>query len=182
MHPMPPRVYLRVGPNAPEHTTFIEHLGIQNDLQIFSKNNVSPLKFCHHGTTCVRFKDKFSKYKMPKMLAFDNFRAKDMCSPSQIVYYFHWDLSRHYADTIVFSVNDKGMKSCGEVDADDVLRHVFPNGKFEAHSWMLYRNITEIHHMLPDGTVRILACGGKKLEDPIVLTEMECLERETIRV
>ncbi|KAJ1465365.1 hypothetical protein T484DRAFT_1757473 [Baffinella frigidus] len=116
------------------------------------------------------------------MVAFDNIQLKDMCKPSPIVYLFHPSSHFRNIDTWVFSVNDKGMKSCGEVDADDVMRHVFPGGAFEAHSLMLYRNITEIHHMLPDGTVRILACGGKKLDSAIVLTPHACMERETARV
>ena len=64
-----------------------------------------------------------------------------------------------------------------EFDADDVMRHVFPGGDFEAHSYMLYKNITEIHHMLADGTVRVLSCDGKKLEEAIVLSYKECIER-----
>jgi hypothetical protein len=104
-----------------------------------------------------------------------------MCSPSPIVYGFRsCDLPKNM-DTIVFSVNDKGLKSTGEVDADDVITHAFgeDNGH---HRHMLYRMITEIHHMLPDGTVRILACGGKKLQDAIVLTPDECMAREIARV
>ena len=115
------------------------------------------------------------------MVAFDNFPAKQMCSPSPIVYGFkNWSNLPKNMDTVVFSMNDKGMKSCGEVDADDVIAHAF--GVDNGHWHMLYRMITEIHHMLPDGTVRILACGGKKLEEAIVLTSDACMARETTRV
>ena len=71
------------------------------------------------------------------------------------------------------------MKSCGEVSAQDILDHAF--GKDTGHVPRLYHWISEIHHMLPDGTVRILACGGKGLEDPIVLSENQCREREAVR-
>jgi len=42
--------------------------------------------------------------------------------------------------------------------------------------------VTEMHHMLPDGTVHMLACDGKKVEEAIVLTPHACMEREIARV
>ena len=117
------------------------------------------------------------------MVAFDNFTPAHMCSPSPIVYSFHWDNIRaENLRAVVFSLNDKGMKSCGKIDSDDVLRYAFPKGAVQAHIWMLYRQIAEIHHMLSDGTVRVLATNKRKLENPIILTQSECIERETTRV
>jgi hypothetical protein len=125
----------------------------------------------------IKFCNMVCRYRGQKMVAFDNIQPKDMCKPSPIVYWFKPASDLGKVNTWVFSVNDKGMKAGGEVTADDILKHVFPDGSFEAHSWMLYRNIKEIHHMLPDGTVCILACDGKKLENAIVLTYDECIER-----
>ena len=173
------KIFLRVGPSAP-HTDFVEHIAMTHNLQLFANVNMTPRKFCY-GPGSARFNAKVLKCKKPKILAFDSFHAKDMCDPAPIKYNFHWNGEIQDLHTVVFTVNDKGMKSGAEVDADDVLRHVFQNGDFEHHRCMLYRNISEIHHMLSDGTVKILACGGKKLEDPIVLTEKQCLERETAR-
>jgi hypothetical protein len=175
---MPPRVYLRVGPNAPEHTTFIEHLGNQNDLRIFRKNGMTPVKVLTSLKGGTRFCNEVRRYKGKKMVAFDNIDAKHMVRVGKLK-----RLGGHPfedVDAWVFSINDKGMKSCGEVSTQDILDHSF--GKDTGHVPRLYHWISEIHHMLPDGTVRILARGCKELEDPIVLTEMECLERETIRV
>ena len=118
------------------------------------------------------------------MVAFDNFTPAHMCAPSPIVYSFHnWnDIRAENLRAVVFSLNDKGVKSCGEIDSDDVLRYAFPNGAAHYHNDMLYHQIAEIHQMLSDGTVRVLATNGKKLENPIVLTQSECIERETTRV
>jgi hypothetical protein len=54
------------------------------------------------------------------------------------------------------------------------------NGFYFIESVSPYANqyITEIHHILPDGTVRILACNGQKLEEAIVLTADAFMERE----
>jgi hypothetical protein len=172
-----PHVYLRVGPSGSGHTRFIQELSNTRNLQLFMKHTVTPTKF-RSGVGSTRFCEMVDRCKEPNMIAFDDFKASGMCRPHPIVY-ARWPTR---TDTIVFSMNDKGMKSCGEVDADDVLRHAFPKGAFEAHSWMLYRMITEIHHMQADGKVRILACGGKKLEDAIVLTPEECIAREIKRV
>ncbi|KAJ1463625.1 hypothetical protein T484DRAFT_1758689 [Baffinella frigidus] len=124
----------------------------------------------------IQFCNMISRYNGQKMVAFDNIQPKDMCKTSPFVKWFPYPCIGT-VNTWVFSVNDKGMKSCGEVTADNILRHVFSDGAFETHSGMLYRNIKEIHHMLPDGTVRVLACDGKKLEDAIVLTYDECIKR-----
>ena len=97
------------------------------------------------------------------MLAFDNFTPKQMCGPSPIVYSVHWyNICAENLDTVVFSLNDKGMKSCGEIDSDDVLRYAFPKGAAQAHNAMLYRQIAEIHHMLSDGTVCVLATEARE--------------------
>ena len=69
------------------------------------------------------------------------------------------------------------MKWSGELDAEDILVHVFGKEGLEGRLTIMYNKITEIHHMLPDGNVRMLACGGKKLEDTIVLSYAECIER-----
>ena len=172
------RFYIRVGPSGAGHTDFIQHLSNTCNLRLFSKQGMTPKKYCY-GPGGDRFCSQILKCKQPKMLAFNDCRAKDMCRPSPIVYNFGSSNLHQDLHTVVFSVNDKGMKSCGEVDADDILKHAFPNGAFEAHSHMLYQNIFEIHHMLTDGTVRIMACGGKKLQDPLMLTKNECLARET---
>jgi hypothetical protein len=180
MERKPPRVYLRVGPDGSGHTRFITHLSETFNLQLFTKHSITPTKFCK-GPGSTQFCAKVNRCNQPKMVAFDNFQAKHMCSPSPIVYGFkNWSNLPKNMDMVVFSMNDKGMKSCGEVDADDVITHAF--GKDNGHWHMLYRMITEIHHMLPDGTVRILACGGKKLEEAIVLTSDACMARETTRV
>jgi hypothetical protein len=168
---MKPRVYLRVGPSGSGHTRFIKELAETCKLKLFMKHRITPKKFCY-GPGSTQFCDKVDSCKQSNMIAFDGFHAKHMCRPSPIVY-AQWPKK---TDTIVFSMNDKGMKSCGEIDADDVIAHAF--GVDNGHWHMLYRMITEIHHMLPDGTVRILACGGKQLEEAIVLTPKECMARE----
>jgi hypothetical protein len=179
-----PHVYLRVGPGGSGHTRFIHDLATCLDNELFlgfpgpgfiRGANVTP-KNVFNGMS-VRFCNRVRRYKGLKMVAFDDIQPKDMCKPSPIVYLFSSASELGKVNTWVFSVDDTGMKSCGEVTADDILRHVFPGGAFEAHSCMLYRNIKEIHHMLPDGTVRVLACDGKKLEDATVLSYTECIER-----
>ena len=150
-----PRVYLRVGPSG--SAEFIEHIAEISNLELHMKKNMTPRKYCR-GPGGQRFCEKIQKSHKQVMVAFDNFTPAHMCSPSPIVYSFHWDNIRaENLHTVVFSLNDKGMKSCGEIDSDDVLRHAFPNGAAQAHIWMLYRQIAEIHHMLSDGTVRVLA-------------------------
>ena len=136
---------------------------------------MTPKKICY-GPGSSRFNNTSLKCNYPKMLAFDNCHAKEMCSAAPIEYNFHWNGLVNEFHTVVFSINDSGMKPCAEIDADDLLRHAFPK-QFDEKKIMLYSKILEIHHMLSDGTVRILAYGGKKLEDPIVVTETECLER-----
>ena len=84
---------------------------------------------------------------------------------------------RTSVDTWVFSVNDKGMKLSGNDDAEDILVHLFGKDDLESRRDILYNLVTEIHYMLPNGTVRILASGGKKLEAAIVLSYDECIER-----
>jgi hypothetical protein len=111
------------------------------------------------------------------MVAFDGIQPQDMCKAFPIVYLFNPSSNCGTIGTWVFSVRDNGMHPRRGVDADDVMSYVFPGGAFEAHSDMLYRNITEVHHMLADGTVRVLACGGGKLEDAVVLSYDESIER-----
>jgi hypothetical protein len=169
-----PHVYLRVGPGGSGHTRFIHDLATCLDNELFTGLHVTPKKV-FNGMS-VQFCSRVRRYNGPKLVAFDDIQPKDMCKPTPIVYWFRFP-RLGTVNTWVFSVDDTGMKSCGEVTADDILRHVFPGGAFEAHSCMLYRNIKEIHHMLPDGTVRVLACDGKKLEDATVLSYTECIER-----
>ena len=168
-------VYLRVGPTSPAHGNFIRFMAKACNLQLFCKNGMTPKKFCY-GPGSARFNNKALKCKTPKMLAFDNCFAKDMCDVAPIEYNFHWNGLVNDFKTVVFSVNDTGLNQFSEIDADDLLRHVFPN-EFDCKKMMLYSKVSEIHHIMPDGTVRILFCEGKKLEDPVVVTETECLER-----
>jgi hypothetical protein len=175
-----PRVYLRVGPSGSGHTSFIQNLAQTRDLKLFTKRTRTPRKMFHHGST--KFEHTIYRYEGKKMVAFDNFRANHMCCPRQFKFLTCRDI-----DTWVFSVNDKGMESCGEVDADDVLAHAFIEDLragvgLVARRINMYQYITDIHHMLPDGTVRILACDGKKLDEAIVLTADACMARETARV
>ena len=169
-------VYLRVGPTSPGHGNFIRYMAKACNLQLFCKNGMTPKKICYGpGSSC--FNNKALKCKNPKMLAFEDCRSKDMCDVAPIQYNFHWNGLINDFKTAVFSINDTGMNLCAEID---LLRHAFPN-EFDEKKTMLYSKILEINHMLPNGTVRILACGGKKLEDPIVVTETECLERILVR-
>ena len=168
-------VYLRVGPSSPGHGNFIRYMAKACNLQLFCKNGMTPKKFCY-GPGSARFNNKALKCKKPKMLAFDDCRAKDMCAVAPIEYNFHWNGLINDFKTVVFSINDTALKSCADIDADDLLRYAFPDECNEKRT-LLYNKILEIHHMLPDGKVRILASGGKKLEDPIEVTETECLER-----
>jgi len=165
-----PPVYLRVGPSGSGHTRFIHDMCNECNQDLLSRHNMTPKKFINGMPRCRGSKKR-------TMVAFDDIRPKDMCKASRVVYLFHPSSPCKTVDTWVFSVREDGMNSCGEVDADDVMRYVFPGGDFEAHRDMLYRNITEVHHMLADGTVRVLACGGKKLEDAVVLSYHECIER-----
>jgi hypothetical protein len=127
----------------------------------------------------TKFEKNMCNYKGKKMVAFDNIQAKQMCTSW---YFKRLDgflegNSLKGVDTWVFSVNDKEMKSCGEVDAEEILIHAFGSEDVKYRRFMLYKNITEIHHMMSDGTVRILSCDGKKLDEAIVLTHEECIER-----
>jgi len=131
---------------------------------------MTPKKFFNGVPLCRGLKQR-------TMVAFDDTQPKDMCKASPIVYLPHPSSNCETVDTWVFSVRDDWMRPCGEVDADDVMRYVFPGGAFEAHSCMLYQNITEVHHMLANGTVRVLAYGGKKLEEAVVLSYDECIKR-----
>ena len=166
-----PPVYLRVGPGGSGHSRFIHDVCDACDQDLLW-HNMTPKKFINGMPRRTRYR----RSKKRTMVAFDDIRPKDMCKASRIVYLFHPSSPCKTVDTWVFSFSDVGMNSCGEVDADDVMRHVFPGEQFEAHRDMLYRNITEVHHMLADGTVRVLACGGK-LEDAVVLSYRECIKR-----
>ena len=72
------------------------------------------------------------------------------------------------------------MKSSGEADAENILVHLFGKDELESRQSVMYNLITEIQHVLPNGKVRILACGGKKLEDAIVLSHKECTDRMVV--
>ncbi|KAJ1463804.1 hypothetical protein T484DRAFT_1758561 [Baffinella frigidus] len=142
-----PHVYVRVGPGGSGHTRFIHDLSMCRNNELFTKLNATPKKVFHGMAS--QFSNRIRRYNGPKMVAFDDIQPKDMCKPSYIVYWFRF-FRLGPVNTWVFSVGDKGMQSCGEVTADDILRHVFPGGAFEAHSCMLYRNIKEIHHIRRD--------------------------------
>ena len=179
LHAMPPFVYLRVGPSASSgHTDFIDHMARKHDLQLFSKSDITPVKIIDNVKGGMRFWNKINRYKGKKMVAFDNIDAKHMVQVGKLKRLGSVS-NFEDVDAWVFSINDKGMKSCGEVSIQDILDHAF--GKDTGHFPRLLRWFSEIHHMLPDGTVRILACRGEKLEEPIVLTEYECLQRESVR-
>jgi hypothetical protein len=175
-----PRVYLRVGGNGSGHTSFIKHVSKTCDLQLFTKPTMTAFKIFHGRSS--QFLAQIHRYKEKKMLAFDNIRPTQMCQASCMLRLrgSHDDHMKNI-DTYVFSINDTGMKSCGEVTADDVLTHAFGTDGLKAHRHVLYNVMTEIHHMLPDGTVRVLACAGEKLVDPLVLTQDECNARVTKR-
>ena len=175
----PPFVYLRVGPSASSgHTDFIDHMARKHDLKLFAKSGITPVKIINNVKGGIRFYNKIRRYKGNKMVAFDNIDAKHMVRVGRLK---RMGSSGNFedVDAWVFSINDKGMKSCGEVSTQDILDHAF--GKNTGHVPRLFSWFSEIHHILPNGTVRILACRGEKLEEPIVLTQQECLERETVR-
>ena len=178
----PPKIYLRVGPTGSGHTSFIKNVARTCELKLFSKRTMTPMKIFH-----ARFSHMFHNFihsKGKKMVAFDNTQAKHMCTPRPFKFFGN----RTYGDidTWIFSINDNGMKKCGEIDANDVLAHAFSEDLRTGDGLMarridMYLYITEIHHMLPDGSVRILASGGKKLQDPIVLSALECIERVCVQ-
>lgn len=172
-----PLVYLRIGPGGCGHSRFIHDLSCKTNQELHMRHSVTPKKF--FGGTARGFCSMIRRCKGQNMVAFDDIQKKEMCKASRIVYMLHPATGSpcRNVDTLVLDFNDAGMRSCGEVDADDVMRHIFPDGAFEAHRSMLYKNITEIHQLLVDGTVRVLACGGKKLENVIVLSYEECIQR-----
>jgi hypothetical protein len=114
-----------------------------------------------------------------KKMGYANTTVKNMCFIKNLKSLDHEPKCdrRTRVDTWVFSVNDEGMKLSGNDDAEDILVHLFGKDDLEFRRGTLYNLVTEIHRMLPDGTVRILACGGKKLQDTIVLSYDECIER-----
>ena len=167
-------MYLRVGAVGSGHSRFIYDVAKTRNLTVFSKSSAktfSGLSQKESEMVLGRKRRDSTACARKAMVAFDGIKQKNMCRAGFILF-LQADAE---IDTYVFSVYDQGMKK-GEVDADDVLRQAFGKVDFE-----LYRKITEIHHMLSDGTIRILACGGAKLADPIVLTYDECLAREVAR-
>jgi hypothetical protein len=173
------KVYLRVGLNGSGHTRFIQDLGKMCGLKCFNKKIRTPLKTFHRRST--QFEKAIGLYEGEKMVAFDNTPAKQMCNLRTFKNLnggcLTCDSIRNGIDTWVFSVNQSGMKSSGDIDIDDILVHVFGKDELQGRRNIFYRNITEVHHMLADGTVRVLACDGKKLEDAIVLSYNECIKR-----
>ena len=173
-----PHFYLRVGPCGSGSTRFIRDLATKCDMTLFTKHSRTPIKMFHRQPT--KFEDTVGRFEGKKMVAFDDTPVKNMCSCRTFKHLDRYLLtcnSLKGINTWVFSVNDKGTKSSGELDAEDILVHVFGKEGLEGRLTIMYNKITEIHHMLPDGNVRILACGGKKLEDTIVLSYAECIER-----
>jgi len=173
----PVHIYIRVGPSGSGHTRFIQDLATKCDMKLFTKRTRTPFKLLNRQPT--KFEKMIAHCKEKKMVAFDNTPVKNMCfikNLKSLNFEPKWD-RRARVDTWVFSVNDKGMKSSGENDAEDILVHLFGKDELESRRGTLYNLITEIHHMLSDGTVRVLACSGKKLEDAVVLSYEKCIER-----
>jgi hypothetical protein len=181
------RLYIRVGPNGSGHTRFIRDLATKCDMKLFTKRTRTPYKLLNRQTT--KFEKMIADCTEKKMVAFDNTpvkswryantTVKNMCFVKNLKSLDHEPKCdrRTSVDTWVFSINDTGMKSSGEDDAEDILVHLFGKDGLEGYRGTLYYLVTEIHKMLPDGTVRVLACGGKKLQDAIVLSYDECIER-----
>ena len=156
-------------------------------MKLFTKRTRTPFKLLNRHTT--KFEKMIADCTEKKMVAFDNTpvkkmryantTVKNMCFIKNLKFLDHEPKcdNRKSVDTWIFSVNDTGMKLSGNDDAEDILVHLFGKDDLESRRSTLYNLVTEIHNMLPDGTVRVLACGGKKLEDPIVLSYEECIER-----
>jgi len=185
---MPPgRIYIRIGPSGSGHTRFIRDLAMKCDMKLFTKRTRTPYKLLNRQTT--KFEKMIAQCTEKKMVAFDNTpvkkmgyantTVKNMCFIKNLKSLDHEPKCdrRTRVDTWVFSVNDEGMKLSGNDDSEDILVHLFGKDDLESRRGTLYNLVTEIHRMLPDGTVRILACGGKKLQDIIVLSYDECIER-----
>ena len=173
----PVHIYIRVGPSGSGHTRFIQDLATKCDMKLFTKRTRTPFKLLNRQPT--KFEKMIAHCKEKKMVAFDNTPVKNMCfikNLKSLNFEPKWD-RRARVDTWVFSVNDKGMKSSGEDDAEDILVHLFGKYELEYRREDVYNRVTEIHKILPDGTVHVLACGGKKLEAAIVLSYDECIER-----
>ena len=165
-------MYLRVGASGSGHSRFIHDLADGCDLTRLD-NGGSAKKWFANGYG--RKRCSFESRK--RMVAFDGIAQKEMCTASNLVYLAQ-DSTKKKVDTYIFSMD---MRVLGDFDADDVLKYAFGARGHRKHSDVLYERITEIHHMLPDGTVRILASEGAKLVDPIILTRVECLQRQIIR-
>jgi hypothetical protein len=180
-------VYIRVGPSGSGHTRFIRDIATKCDMKLFTKRTRTPFKLLNRQTT--KFEKMIADCTEKKMVAFDNTPVKkmryanttlnNMCFVKNLkMLDFEPKCDRRTSvDTWVFSVNDKGMKLSGNDDAEDILVHLFGKDDLESRRDILYNLVTEIHYMLPNGTVRILASGGKKLEAAIVLSYDECIER-----
>ena len=175
-----PIVYLRVGPVGSGHTRFIKDMAMVCDLKLFEKYTRTPMKMFHKKPT--RFEESIGKYQGKKMVAFDNTRVKDMCLIRPFKSLDGGSLTCRTLcgiDTWVFSVvcSKLNPSGNGEVDADDVLEYVFGHEELRDRHSTLYDFVTEIHHMLADGTVRVLTCHKKKLSSAIVLSYEQCIER-----
>lgn len=176
-----PSVYLRVGPSGSGHTRFINDVAMMCDLKLFAKNSMTPNKMFHRNPT--KFEAKIGKCKVQKMVAFDNTLTNHMCSVKSFSSLNGIGLTCSTlkgVDTWIFSVLSSKVipaKNDSEVDADDVLEYVFGNGELKNRHHTLYENVTEIHHLLGDGRVRILSCEKKKLKSEMVVSYGECLDR-----
>jgi len=172
-----PCVYLRVGASGSGHSRFIHDLTDACDLHLLMRLNGTAKRWFANGS-CPK---RSSFYPTGRIVAFDGISPKQMCTASNVVYIAQ-DSKKKKINTYVFSLDDRRMKPSCEIDADDVLKYAFGGDGHRNHYDMLYRRITEIHHMLPNGTVRILASEGEKLVHPIVLTRSECLNRQILRL
>jgi hypothetical protein len=158
-------------------------------MKLFAKRTRTPFKLLNRQTT--KFEKNIAHCKEKKMVAFDNMpvkkvryantTVKNMCfikNLKMLDFEPKCKLNNRNVDAWVFSINDEGMKSSGEDDAEDILVHLFGEYDLESSRSTLYNNlVTEIHHMLPDGTVRVLASDRNKLKDAIVLSYDECIQR-----
>jgi len=173
-----PHVYLRVGPDGSEHTSFILDLATECGMKLFTKRTRTPMKMFNREST--KFEDTIGRCKEKKMVAFIDTPVKKMCFIKNLKHLEHVPSCIGHVDTWIFSVSDKGMQSSVEADAEDILVHLFGKDELESHQSVLHLHNLEIQHVLPNGKVRILACGGKKLEDAIVLSHKECTDRMVV--
>jgi hypothetical protein len=174
-----PSVYLRVGPSGSGHTQFINGAVMMCGFKLFPAGSGTPLKMFHRNPG--KFEEDVGKCKVKKMVAFDNIHLnhgiKSFKSLNGIGLTY---TNLNGVDTMCFSVMSSklsNMKEDNEADAGDVLDFVFGCRELESRHHTMYENVTEIHHLLGNGTVRVLACDKKKLTGTVVVSHEECLDR-----